>query len=41
MSQQTLQQTLDKFGTCKTVEEPKPEEPKQKNQMVKQEEPEP
>ncbi|MBJ7961561.1 DUF4430 domain-containing protein [Bacillus cereus group sp. N28] len=28
MSQQTLQQTLDKFGTCKTVEEPKPEEPK-------------
>ncbi|MEK4913527.1 DUF4430 domain-containing protein [Bacillus sp. FSL E2-8887] len=28
MSQQTLQQTLDKFGTCKTVEEPKPEESK-------------
>ncbi|EJQ97233.1 DUF4430 domain-containing protein [Bacillus cereus] len=28
MSQQTLQQTLDKFGTCKTVEEPKTEEPK-------------
>ncbi|PEA21360.1 cell wall anchor protein [Bacillus cereus] len=28
MSQETLQQTLDKFGTCKTVEEPKPEEPK-------------
>ncbi|MEK4736722.1 MULTISPECIES: DUF4430 domain-containing protein [Bacillus] len=28
MSQQTLQQTLDKFGTCKTVEEPKPEEQK-------------
>ena len=23
MSQETLQQTLDKFGTCKTVEEPK------------------
>ncbi len=22
MSQETLQQTLDKFGTCKTVEEP-------------------
>ncbi|QWH18388.1 DUF4430 domain-containing protein [Bacillus mycoides] len=28
MSQETLQQTLDKFGTCKTVEEPKVEEPK-------------
>ncbi|WP_283751112.1 DUF4430 domain-containing protein [Bacillus cereus] len=28
MSQETLQQTLDKFGTCKTVEEPKTEEPK-------------
>ncbi len=42
MSQETLQQTLDKFGTCKTVEEPKtddpkqekPEEPKQENIQV-------
>ncbi|KXI54561.1 MULTISPECIES: DUF4430 domain-containing protein [Bacillus cereus group] len=29
MSQETLQQTLDKFGTCKTVEEPKTDDPKQ------------
>ncbi|PHG49800.1 DUF4430 domain-containing protein [Bacillus wiedmannii] len=28
MSQETLQQTLDKFGTCKTVEEPKTDDPK-------------
>lgn len=42
MSQETLQQTLDKFGTCKTVEEPKtddpkqekPEEPKQENIQI-------
>ncbi|HDR7660333.1 TPA: DUF4430 domain-containing protein, partial [Bacillus wiedmannii] len=27
MSQETLQQTLDKFGTCKTVEEPKTDDP--------------
>ena len=32
MSQETLQQTLDKFGTCKTVEEPKTDDPKQENQ---------
>ncbi|PHB65055.1 cell wall anchor protein [Bacillus toyonensis] len=31
MSQETLQQTLDKFGTCKTVEEPKTDDPKQEN----------
>ncbi|MBJ8101632.1 DUF4430 domain-containing protein [Bacillus cereus group sp. N11] len=36
MSQETLQQTLDKFGTCKTVEEPKTDDPKQE----KPEEPE-
>ncbi|AIK30783.1 DUF4430 domain-containing protein [Bacillus anthracis] len=29
MSQETLQQTLDKFGTCKTAEEPKTDDPKQ------------
>ncbi|ALQ68878.1 DUF4430 domain-containing protein [Bacillus thuringiensis] len=29
MSQETLQQTLDKFGTCKTIEEPKTDDPKQ------------
>ena len=29
MSQETLQQTLDRFGTCKTVEEPKTDDPKQ------------
>ena len=29
MSQETLQQTLDKFDTCKTVEEPKTDDPKQ------------
>ncbi|MBK5488533.1 DUF4430 domain-containing protein [Bacillus sp. TH17] len=39
MSQQTLQQTLDKFGTCKTVEEPKPEEPKTEKPDGKLEEP--
>ncbi|MEW9182976.1 DUF4430 domain-containing protein [Bacillus mycoides] len=39
MSQQTLQQTLDKFGTCKTVEEPKPEEPKTEKPNGKPEEP--
>ncbi len=39
MSQQTLQQTLDKFGTCKTVEEPKPEEPKTEKPDDKPEEP--
>ncbi|MFK4294747.1 DUF4430 domain-containing protein [Bacillus sp. RC250] len=39
MSQQTLQQTLDKFGTCKTVEEPKPEEPKTEKPDGKPEEP--
>ncbi len=38
MSQQTLQQTLDKFGTCKTVEEPKPEEPKTEKSDGKPEE---
>ena len=32
MSQETLQQTLDKFGTCKTVEEPKTDDPKPENQ---------
>ena len=32
MSQETLQQTLDKFDTCKTVEEPKTDDPKQENQ---------
>ncbi|MES9698219.1 DUF4430 domain-containing protein [Bacillus sp. JJ927] len=51
MSQETLQQTLDKFGTCKTVEEPKteepkpeepkPEEPKTENPDGKTEEPKP
>ncbi|TCW54757.1 LPXTG-motif cell wall-anchored protein [Bacillus thuringiensis] len=46
MSQETLQQTLDKFGTCKTVEEPKTDEPKQekpeepKTDDPKQEKPE-
>ncbi|PFY10580.1 cell wall anchor protein [Bacillus toyonensis] len=46
MSQQTLQQTLDKFGTCKTVEEPKTDDPKQekpeepKTDDPKQEKPE-
>ncbi|PGM89509.1 DUF4430 domain-containing protein [Bacillus cereus] len=39
MSQQTLQQTLDKFGTCKTVEEPKTEEPKTEKPDGKPEEP--
>ncbi len=39
MSQQTLQQTLDKFGTCKTVEEPKPEEPKTEKPDGKPDEP--
>ncbi|PIE96061.1 cell wall anchor protein [Bacillus fungorum] len=29
MSQETLQQTLDKFGTCKTAEESKTDDPKQ------------
>ncbi len=33
------QQTLDKFGTCKTVEEPKPEEPKTEKPDGKPEEP--
>ena len=32
MSQETLQQTLDKFGTCKTVEEPKQMIQNKKNQ---------
>ncbi|PGO26201.1 cell wall anchor protein [Bacillus cereus] len=46
MSQETLQQTLDKFGTCKTVEEPKteepkPEEPKTEKPDGKTEEPKP
>ncbi|MBJ8103473.1 MULTISPECIES: DUF4430 domain-containing protein [Bacillus cereus group] len=46
MSQETLQQTLDKFGTCKTVEEPKteepkPEEPKTEKSDGKTEEPKP
>ncbi|WP_242238066.1 DUF4430 domain-containing protein [Bacillus cereus group sp. BfR-BA-01316] len=41
MSQETLQQTLDKFGTCKTVEEPKPEEPKTEKPDGKPEEPKP
>ncbi|MFD3217553.1 DUF4430 domain-containing protein [Bacillus sp. BR_7a] len=46
MSQETLQQTLDKFGTCKTVEEPKTDDPKQekpeepKTDDLKQEKPE-
>ncbi|PGC90738.1 DUF4430 domain-containing protein [Bacillus toyonensis] len=46
MSQETLQQTLDKFGTCKTVEEPKTDDPKQekpeepKTDDPKQEKPE-
>lgn len=46
MSQETLQQTLDKFGTCKTVEEPKTDDPKQekpeepKTDDSKQEKPE-
>ncbi|MDP7988651.1 DUF4430 domain-containing protein [Bacillus sp. MHSD_36] len=46
MSQETLQQTLDKFGTCKTVEEPKTDDPKQekpeepKTNDPKQEKPE-
>ncbi|OQR57261.1 DUF4430 domain-containing protein [Bacillus sp. CDB3] len=39
MSQETLQQTLDKFGTCKTVEEPKTEEPKTEKPDGKPEEP--
>ncbi|MED3398084.1 DUF4430 domain-containing protein [Bacillus wiedmannii] len=38
MSQETLQQTLDKFGTCKTVEEPKTDDPKTDD--PKQEKPE-
>ncbi|OFD38946.1 DUF4430 domain-containing protein [Bacillus mycoides] len=41
MSQETLQQTLDKFGTCKTVEEPKTEEPKPEKPDGKTEEPKP
>ncbi len=41
MSQETLQQTLDKFGTCKTVEEPKTEEPKPEKPDGKIEEPKP
>ncbi|QUG84816.1 DUF4430 domain-containing protein [Bacillus nitratireducens] len=41
MSQETLQQTLDKFGTCKTVEEPKTEEPKTEKPDGKPEEPKP
>ncbi len=41
MSQETLQQTLDKFGTCKTVEEPKTEEPKTEKPDDKTEEPRP
>ncbi|ADY22492.1 DUF4430 domain-containing protein [Bacillus paranthracis] len=46
MSQETLQQTLDKFGTCKTVEEPKTDDQKQekpeepKTDDPKQEKPE-
>ena len=32
MSQETLQQTLDKFGTCKTAEEPKQMIQNKKNQ---------
>ncbi|WP_075309328.1 DUF4430 domain-containing protein [Bacillus wiedmannii] len=46
MSQETLQQTLDKFGTCKTTEEPKTDDPKQekleepKTDDPKQEKPE-
>ncbi|USK95031.1 DUF4430 domain-containing protein [Bacillus tropicus] len=46
MSQETLQQTLDKSGTCKTVEEPKTDDPKQekpeepKTDDPKQEKPE-
>ncbi|MGM2817231.1 DUF4430 domain-containing protein [Bacillus cereus group sp. Bce001] len=46
MSQETLQQTLDRFGTCKTVEEPKTDDPKQekpeepKTDDPKQEKPE-
>jgi len=46
MSQETLQQTLDKFDTCKTVEEPKTDDPKQekpeepKTDDPKQEKPE-
>ena len=46
MSQETLQQTLDKFGTCKKVEEPKTDDPKQekpeepKTDDPKQEKPE-
>ena len=46
MNQETLQQTLDKFGTCKTVEEPKTDDPKQekpeepKTDDPKQEKPE-
>ncbi|MBJ7944689.1 cell wall anchor protein [Bacillus toyonensis] len=46
MSQETLQQTLDEFGTCKTVEEPKTDDPKQekpeepKTDDPKQEKPE-
>ncbi|RWS45196.1 DUF4430 domain-containing protein [Bacillus mycoides] len=41
MSQETLQQALDKFGTCKTVEEPKTEEPKPEKPDGKTEEPKP
>ena len=46
MSQETLQQTLDKFGTCKTAEESKTDDPKQekpeepKTDEPKQEKPE-
>ena len=41
MSQETLQQTLDKFGTCKTVEDPKQEKPEEpKTDDPKQEKPE-
>ncbi|MED0987848.1 DUF4430 domain-containing protein [Bacillus paramycoides] len=39
MSQETLQQTLDKFGTCKTVEEPKTEKPDGKPEEPKTEKP--
>ncbi|WP_439873557.1 DUF4430 domain-containing protein [Bacillus mycoides] len=41
MSQETLKETLDKFGTCKTVEEPKTEEPKTEKPDGKAEEPKP
>ncbi len=46
MSQETLKETLDKIGTCKTVEEPKTDDPKQekpeepKTDDPKQEKPE-